>query len=606
MALSKAIELDLTDSELSRLGMEVSNAIYAGLSETSGLVPRWNQQEKHYRNVPEITREHGLSQLHIPLVRPLLERLNDQTEYVLTSQNPLCKVRMYGLASHQAYKIERAITHFLMMDDQFSSALQKVLPLVCYQHIGFTVPRFDYKGEGDYPKIVLDVVDSRDVSVYPLVSDDLESKKAIFRRVVVRKAQFLEDVENGIYEMDVPPHNVLSGEQSISSRVDSDLRQWYCISEVSSGNADDDFVVLWDGFYKYRGKGKSREEWYKVTILDFSQKIIRFKKSLNKYCNFAYGCYERDNISLFPVDGLCTKLQGLQFELNSITNTGLDGFAFDATPSFLYDGTSSSGLLAAQNAVMQLRPGAVLPIKGIVPIASKGNSGLAINWGEWVWRRAQLVVGVSDVNLGQKLKGAQTLGEVQLAHSESYLQIDKKIKSFSQTWANRVFKIVCELLYDNFEIWQETYGEILEIEREDKELFNQKTKPIVITGAVDSYSASPAGRKQILMEIINVLYSNPNIPLNVFAKMGGYEILSQYIATLDIPNRNELIVGREEAVEVLRRLANAEMESNQDAPLREGDAGIAAGDSDAMGEPSGEPDMASLYEVLGRARDEVV
>lgn len=569
-------DINMSEAKRKSLALEIIQYLDAAKRSTQNLQERWDEQEKMAYSVQEIDKVHGVAMIFYPLVQPILENVTNRMVYTMAPTDPFVSVSFIGGGqADEQQKLERIMTFFLMLNGMWKQVLYKAIWKTGFQHRCHARVMY-VPSEFGPPRFSIDVIDAKLTRVYPSGQGRLQDKLLVSHRSSDVALNYERLMDKGVYAQP------LSGNWKAGSEKRSDESEDPQLAEFRKQVENDDpgtvpEINSFEGLFRHKEDGV--ESWYLFTILENTQDLIRFKRFKQKEIWYATGVF-KDEDHYWPSSGLCTALQPLQNEFNSVANLGIDALAFSALNAWSQVPTGQHGGMPAKQ-ITEIFPGMVMPpgieLKPAIPAA---RSLEVLPWLQDIWRRAQIVAAVPETNFGMALEGADTLGEVQIAKTEGMIGEDGRNQMFANTFCVDVFNIMKSQLYANWDDWYPVYGAHLGLQPQDRFLLQ---KPCIMTTPTQSMRQTPLGRRAEIERFAAAMMKM----FRPFLKRAGHELAQQYAATFDLPNTQQTVMTAEEVEIMLRRVA----EESKQAPPQQQSGGGTNGDTDfggALSEPSGQ------------------
>lgn len=538
------------------------------------LIERVNEQEKMAKNVPDVDREGGFARLHVPLVQPIVDIVRSKMVYsLLGGETPVVAKHLpAGVPADAAQKIEKTFAFFLGIDDGYKRFLHKAIKRACIQHLAIGRAIYKPQSETEMPRFTFSTIRLANYSVYPVGPEPLTDKTCVFERVYVLKRELDESIKQGILAEPVGGGKLIA-DAIINQDIDAELSEFNRSDTVNLAVEEEDgYVELWQGWRKWKAPDAEEAIWWWAIIAPQSNCFLKLQPFMERKIWDVVGALEEDVERFFPPVGLATHLQGLQNEMNAVVNDGLDCLGFFSLNVWNQERVPGAVLPdTGHEQVKTVRPGQVNPAGVMLKPALTHQTGNEIlPWVEQIWRRAQIVAAVSDMQFGQSVQGgSETLGETQIINQEVAVSFDDRTSIFASTFCVPLFETMRSQLLRHWEDWFPVYGVILGLEDTDKVLFAQ---PMQLVPGNTSLRNTPLGKRQDMERLAGFLKTN--FPL--FLQGAGYELASQYLATYDVPGRSRILMDENQAMQMLVKLATErqqQMEAPQGTPAAQEDYG---------------------------------
>lgn len=412
-------QLDRLPKELSRkdkrkeYAHSVAQEIRAGVSAREGLAKRWKTNEDNYRNINDSAYElvPGAVPMHIPLVQPMLDRINGTVYQSIIGVDPWVQVIPEMDDAGIGDAVERDL-QFLMNRARFPKRLWSALKITSCTNCGLLRLRYE-----NTVGFVIDVVHPNDFMVYPSSATSLDLSKSCGHRFYRTVSQIKAMQKSGAW-IDTYEQDLTQLSTTDPMKDDSGRSQEYTKVTNNELGPDDASVELWE-IVRREDFGEAGPMWYKCIIaldsevlldcapfgvhmpmLDGSQQFIPY--SGPDYFDFRYD----DEYGIFwPSGSPAQNLQGVQNALNDAFNIWYWGNVASAFPAVVISGGSLGKKLE------KLVPGAIIENESQVQAQIVGVTFNGSAFPEVVDRLQMAAEGAVRINrmaIGQELKSHTT------------------------------------------------------------------------------------------------------------------------------------------------------------------------------------------------------
>ena len=462
MQIVKGKELDT--HKLDELGNRLSLEVESGVESREVRGDRWRLLRRMYYNEEsnEYQPYEGAYTGCYNLVQPALDKLNASVVDVLLSKSPYMVPQVFTNEDAED-KLERVLQFFMEKDD-LRTALKQVGPVAAWSNVGQVIPEWDAKKLG----FTFKVLEPFSTSVYPAWVHTLDEAKSyghcFYRRYgQIRKLQDDGHYLAGSLVKSSERKDATSSTQS-NAAADSPLRS-------SAVRHDDELVELWDLFYE-----EEPGEWYRCILAKESQTILKrepwpYRDSDGEASQRVaeFGFKPRSVMDgYYPKMSVACDLQQLQYDVNEISATYMNGMRFNAYGAFFANGGLDTG-----KALIKAEPGGVYQCdtEGMQIFNPKVDVSGLLSALEYYSRKADEVTRVSQMAVGVADSRVSTATEAGLVAGGQQRSIDEYIQTFG-AGVRQVYEYVQAVLFAHWNEWFPVYGAHLELEPQDRELFN--------------------------------------------------------------------------------------------------------------------------------------
>lgn len=391
----------------------LAQEIRSGVQARSGLAKRWKTNEDNYRNINDSAYElvPGAVPMHIPLVQPMLDRINGTVFQSIIGVDPWVQVipEMDDMGVGDA--VERDL-QFLMTRAEFPRRLWSALKIASCTNCGLLRLRYE-----NAVGFVIDVVHPNDFMVYPSSATTLNLVRSCGHRFYRTISQIRAKQKAGVW-IDTFEQDLTQLSTTDPMKDESGRSQTYSKVTGSEVQPEDFSVELWETV-RLEDFDDTGPIWYKCVIaldsevlldcvpfgvqmptMDGSSQFIPY--SGPDYNDFRYD----DEYGIFwPAGSPAQNLQGCQNALNDAFNIWYWGNVASAFPAVVISGGSLGKKLE------KLVPGAIIENESQIQAQIVGVTFNGAAFPEVIDRVQMAAEGAVRINrmaIGQELKSHTT------------------------------------------------------------------------------------------------------------------------------------------------------------------------------------------------------
>jgi hypothetical protein len=551
---------DLLPESLEKFTQRMQRYLEIGRAIVSEAAPRINENERLYENIPEETDVDidTIAQIEMPIVRSLVDTMAAHVMAVITSNEPVVGIFSKGASDEVRAELQDVYEYALHLADWRRAVMRAITKAAVQNQAVVRVYMDDKPLTGISPTIEL--IDARDLIVLPNTPGRIWEKKVVLARKLLTLEELRIMQNRGIYR----PVDISDGFQGLK-------HHW---SQSSTLRADDLFgesdredkwlttVAVWDGIIKLPRASEAKKarraadttsddsndivwedtSFYVVTVEESTGAVLRFMPYPYEIHQFVDLTFTPSTVHYRSHTGMVTLLQPIQHHSSKLMNVAIDAAALQARPPI-----AVKGIRRSTNQIDEYGPGDIMYVDGDVqPIALAANAAPLIAAVDLLWQQAQRLVHLTDMDLGAALRGAETLGEVQMTQARAGAAFDELYIEPVAGFVERICLVLKHILLGHWDEFVMRHNAAL------PENVGPDTMSLSYEFRVMSRSlrALPAMRMQEVMRTLDIFSLGP---LSVFANQ--YELAREFIQTLYLPKRDRLLLSPEEAAAVQQNLA---------------------------------------------------
>lgn len=573
---SDVMRLDLLPESLETFTQRMQRYLHIGLSIISAEAPRLNENERLYENIPDEKEinDRTIAQLEVPLVRAMVDTMAAHVVNVINAHQPKLAAVSKGLSDAQASDLQDLYEYVLLLSD-YPNWFRRALIMAGIQNGAFV--RVEWEQHPiEKSRCIVRNFDARQVIVLPNTPGNIWDKKLVMARQVLTREELAIMMNRGTFRR----VESLLGSESTKSlpSLSADLQVDRIFGDVEGESPDINTVAIWDGIIRLpvgddvkKTRRKARQEpgntdseatlvysdtgLYVVTIEENTGAILRFQRYPYRIHPWAYLAFCPSPIHFRSTTGMTTLLQPIQHHLSALLDVAIDAAAMEARPPIFVRGG-----MRGPTATTEYGPGDIVDLDGdVVPLAVHGSTASLLNGLAILWDNAQRLVHLTDLDLGQSLRGAETLGEAQMVQARSGASFDQNYVEPAAVFLERVALVMREVLSDraNWDQFVEDHDAALPEDLSPADLLT----PHRITAMSRSLRNLPAMRLQEIQKALDVFSLGP---LAIFADQ--YQLAKEFAQTLQIPRREKLLVPPEKAQEIQEQIASQATAPEEQVP----------------------------------------
>lgn len=481
----------INDDDLREIALTLVKQLDTVDASLSGLYQRWAVNEAFYANRPvdavvaddvndsgEVTLRFFAgketqfpSQIHAPLVQPIVDSLADNVANTVLGQSNYCTGTTFGEHSSESNTITDEMQwHFsnARVDEkvqQWARGLFTINMAVCRVRFNYTASDFlpntirgDVALDGpiEFAGLEIDSIHPRDFKAYPTDATDISQCRTLAHRWRKMHVDEIDEmIQTGAW-LKIEASDLVD-----SYQTDENLSpEEKTFNLVSPSRVDGDrFVTLYEGLTKYKPKGAKCACWYKFLLAKETYSLLQFEPyEFTKPWYFTF-YHDRPVNSIYPSNSVAQNIQSLQQVKNEVYSQLVDGAMAALYPVFL---TKDSGLFSEQ--VTDWRPGMIIPVVGdnlaesIHPLPLGLNPEPLMALLQYVDQFAERTARTSSNDMATSFNGSMTATEAAQIAGGSAVKKNAMLTAFANTFSE-MWGFGQLLIGKNYPLIQQTYGE---------------------------------------------------------------------------------------------------------------------------------------------------